>query len=364
MFEDVSDKFGKLKIPEGSLIRRLERIKISPASPKGAETVPTLFPDVVEQIRRAPDEISKRIKEVVTTKNEMIRANSESIRTLENQIKGIEQTVIYSKNGSDELKQRFDMIEKSVLELSSSFEVVSSTMSSFNSDNKIINIKISDIEHKIDELGARKSEVSSLVMDGLDNKIKGLEDSFEKLKKTVESKSIDENVLVQKVAGMVVERMNPKTRTTPIYGGKNGKVLQEQQQVSYESLNQITSENSKDEEKVRLSFIDNKPQTSVILINWIEFLMEKVGRNNLYNVLEYYIDIGWINNDVSTLMMTYASGIDYFVDRPSWKLLPEDHTKSLMFIEELRGKKLDKMVFSRFERDVKKILCAREVAMQ
>jgi len=25
------------------------------------------------------------------------------------------------------------------------------------------------------------------------------------------------------------------------------------------------------------------------------------------------------------------------VERPSWKLLPEDHTKSLLFIEQLRG---------------------------
>ncbi|MDP3103819.1 MAG: FlaD/FlaE family flagellar protein, partial [Candidatus Methanoperedens sp.] len=96
--------------------------------------------------------------------------------------------------------------------------------------------------------------------------------------------------------------------------------------------------------------------TSIILLNWIEFLMEKVGRNNLFDVLEYYIEIGWISEEVSSKMMAYASGIDYFVERPSWKLLPEDHTKSLLFIEQLRGKKVDKMLFSRLERDVDKII--------
>jgi flagellar protein FlaD len=44
------------------------------------------------------------------------------------------------------------------------------------------------------------------------------------------------------------------------------------------------------------------------------------------------------------------------VERPTWKLLPEDHTKSLLFIEQLRGRKVDKNLFSRLERDVDKII--------
>ncbi|MCZ7372818.1 MAG: flagella protein, partial [Candidatus Methanoperedens sp.] len=111
-----------------------------------------------------------------------------------------------------------------------------------------------------------------------------------------------------------------------------------------------------DESGIRLPYLDNRPETSIILLNWIEFLMEKVGRNNLFDVLEYYTEIGWISEEVSAKMMAYANGIDYYVERPTWKLLPEDHTKSLLFIEQLRGRKVDKNLFSRLERDVDKII--------
>jgi len=86
-----------------------------------------------------------------------------------------------------------------------------------------------------------------------------------------------------------------------------------------------------------------------------------VGRNNLAEILEYYIEIGWINEDVCSKMITYANGIDYYVERPTWKLLPEDHTKSLMFIEQLSGKKFDKNMFSRLERDAERVIRGNEI---
>lgn len=112
---------------------------------------------------------------------------------------------------------------------------------------------------------------------------------------------------------------------------------------------------------VKLQYLDNKAETSIILLNWIEFLLEKVGRNNLTEVLEYYIDIGWISEEVCEKMIAYANGIDYYVERPTWKLLPDDHTKSLMFIEQLKGKKLDKTMLSKLERDVEKVVRSTEV---
>ena len=115
------------------------------------------------------------------------------------------------------------------------------------------------------------------------------------------------------------------------------------------------------DENVKLQYLDNKAETSIILLNWIEFLLEKVGRNNLSEVLEYYIDIGWISEEVCEKMIAYANGIDYYVERPTWKLLPDDHTKSLMFIEQLKGKKLDKSMLSKVERDVEKVIRTNEV---
>jgi archaeal flagellar protein FlaD len=115
------------------------------------------------------------------------------------------------------------------------------------------------------------------------------------------------------------------------------------------------------DDNVKLQIIDNKAETSIILLNWIEFLLEKVGRNNLSEVLEYYIDIGWISEEVCEKMIAYANGIDYYVERPTWKLLPDDHTKSLMFIEQLKGRKLDKTMLSKLERDVEKVIRTNEI---
>ena len=72
MLDDLPLKFGKLKMPEGSLIKKLERIKKSTEVSYGRGS-PTLFPDVIEQLRRAPEEISRKIEEMVNTKAEQIK---------------------------------------------------------------------------------------------------------------------------------------------------------------------------------------------------------------------------------------------------------------------------------------------------
>lgn len=384
MFEDLSGKFGKLKMPEGSLIKKLERIKKSSETPYGKGGSPTLFPDVIEQLRRAPEEISKKIEEVVSAKTEMIKANSEAVKNLETQMNKIDQSIGSSKKDTDEFKNRLDKIDETVLELLSLYEVVSSTVNPFIGDkNNPMNEKIAEIEKKMNEIGTRTPEVPLNLIEDMENKFKGLENNIVELKKTFESKSIDENAIVEKVALMVVEQLKPQSRQKPIYGGMPQRPYQvpqqsfqmqqrpsdmqaspEQQpraagQIAPSASTQQAVPQYFEEENgqgVRLLFLDNRPETSIILLNWIEFLMEKVGRNNLFDVLEYYMEIGWISEEVSSKMMAYASGIDYFVERPSWKLLPEDHTKSLLFIEQLRGRKVDKMIFSRLERDVDKII--------
>ncbi len=361
MLEDLPEKLGKLKMPEGSLIKKLERIKKSTEVSYGRGS-PTLFPDVIEQLRRAPEEISRKIEEMVNTKAEMIKSNSEAIKNIEAQVSKIDQMVNSGKKGTDEFKERLDKIDETVLELLSLYEVVSSTVNPFVGDkDNPINQKLAEIEKKVEEYGQKKSEVPPDLMEEFESKIKGLENNIEELKKMVESKAIDENALAEKVTGLVVDRIRPQAKRRAGY---------EQAQSSQNPLpsataaQQVTSAPQyidDDENGVRLPYLDNRPETSIVLLNWIEFLMEKVGRNNLFDVLEYYIEIGWISEEVSAKMMAYANGIDYYVERPTWKLLPEDHTKSLLFIEQLRGRKIDKNLFSRLERDVDKIVRSSEI---
>lgn len=328
MFEDLS---GKLKMPEGSLIKKLERIKKSsspaPASPE--------IEQLREELKRAPEELNKKIDQLINSKTEEIKANSEAVKKLESQVSRLDQIISSGKKGTDEFKERLDKIDETVLELLSLYEVVSSTVNPFVDDkNNPVAQKLEEIERKVNEIGQRTPDIPQ----DIENKFRVLEAGMEELKKTVESNP-GNDALIEKVAGQVMEQIKPKA---------------DMQEIAKQAASQ-------EAEGAKLPSLDNRPETSIILLNWIEFLLEKVGRNNLIDILEYYIEIGWISEEVYSKMMDYANGIDYYVEKPTWKLLPEDHTKSLMFIEQLKGRKIDRNTFSRLERDLTKIMRSSEI---
>lgn len=363
MFEDLSGKFGKLKMPEGSLIKKLERIKKSSTAPEAKVPVSHGGIDLLgEQFKKASEDMTKKIEEMVSSKTEQLKASAEAVKTLESQVSKIDQMVTQEKKGKDEFKERLDKIDETVLELLSLYEVVSSTVNPFVGDKpNPVTEKLADIEKKVEELSQKAPEVPPNLTQDFESKFKSLENNMEELKKLVESNVANQDALVEKVAGLVVERLRPGHKT------KAGMLLTEQPLASNPAPGRVASANETvpmygdDGMGPRLAALDNRPETSIILLNWLEFLMEKVGRNNLMDVLEYYIDIGWISEEVSSKMMDYANGIDYYVERPTWKLLPEDHTKSLMFIEQLLGRKIDKNLFSKLERDVNKIVRSSEI---
>ena len=357
MFKDLSGKSG-LAMPEGSLIKKLERIKKASVTheTRGGDLSPDVIEKLREELKKTPEELNKKIEEMINSKSEQIKANAEAVKNIESQVSKLEQAVSSGKKGIDDFKSRLDKMDETVLELLSLYEVVSSTVNPFldNKENPITE-KLADIEKKVEELSQKTPEVPVNLTTDLDNKFKALESNMEDLKKMVDSNVVNEEALVEKVAGQVLEHIKPA-----VHSPKSGVSSIPQ---AARAFAQQTSEASRysEDQSVRLAFLDNRPETSVILLNWIQFLMEKVGRNNLIDILEYYIEIGWISEEVSSTMMDYANGIDYYVERPTWKLLPEDHTKSLMFIEQLKGKKIDKNLISRLERDLDKIIRSSEV---
>ena len=43
------------------------------------------------------------------------------------------------------------------------------------------------------------------------------------------------------------------------------------------------------------------------------------------------------------------------MEKPTWRLLPDDHTKSLLFIERLLGNKIDRARLNSVEREMTKV---------
>ena len=373
MFEDISEKLKKFKMPEESLIKKIERIKktpdagISSASSSIPSSSPTGPPsnasDISEQVKKAQEEMTQKIEEIVKSKTDLLNSSVESIKEFDAKINKLEGAVSNTKTSVGEFKDRLDKIDESLLELLSLYEVVSSTVNPFGGDKGMIpNEKLDQIEKRIDILAQKPSEIPTVIKEEYDIKFKALEGSLEELTQLVDSAPANQEDMIRNVSELVMERIKP------IIDQIKTMIEQQLQQVAIQTSaaapepgKAMVADTHYPDENIKLQYLDNKAETSIILLNWIEFLLEKVGRNNLSEVLEYYIDIGWISEEVCEKMLAYANGIDYYVERPTWKLLPDDHTKSLMFIEQLKGRKLDKTMLSKLERDVEKVIRTNEI---
>jgi len=142
-------------------------------------------------------------------------------------------------------------------------------------------------------------------------------------------------------------------------------------------------------ERPVLARIRNDYASVVLALRWVEFLFERVKRNKISALLDYYEDIGWISNEVKSNIMAYARGtvqdISAYdpdleedplgdVDLPDdvhtlddkgmiahrkfrkiteWKLSAEDHLKSLLFIKKMSGSRIDKDELNSLEQEIK-----------
>ncbi|CAG0985347.1 MAG: hypothetical protein OIN86_15935 [Candidatus Methanoperedens sp.] len=380
MFEDISEKLKKFKMPEESLIKKIERIKktpdagissttpsVSPSDTGSASAAPSAL-DISEQVKNAQEEMTRKIEEIVKSKTDQFNTSIEAIKEYDTKINKLEGAVSSTKTSVGEFKDRLDKIDESLLELLSLYEVVSSTVNPFVGDKGMVpNEKLDQLEKRIDIISQKPSEIPTNIKEEYDIKFKALEGSLEELTQLMDSTPLNNEDMIKNVAEQVMERIKPMIEQI-----KPMIEQQLQQTAALSSSLPISPDNGGTtgkispgsryhDENVKLQYLDNKAETSIILLNWIEFLLEKVGRNNLSEVLEYYIDIGWISEEVCEKMIAYANGIDYYVERPTWKLLPDDHTRSLMFIEQLKGKKLDKSMLLKLERDVEKVIRTNEV---
>lgn len=102
---------------------------------------------------------------------------------------------------------------------------------------------------------------------------------------------------------------------------------------------------TKEEEEVVLPEIDlTNPKVIQTILDWMQFIVERVGHTGVKEVLQYYVDIKWISPEVSEVLQRYADGIrvdvEPEVEQPV-QLDPEDHMKSLDYIlqvKEFQGK--------------------------
>jgi len=110
-----------------------------------------------------------------------------------------------------------------------------------------------------------------------------------------------------------------------------------------------------------LTEIPNNPESVIILMKWLQYLIDKCGRPNLTNILDYYVDIGWISQEAKISILDYSHGITekekkdesskkHITDLPS-----RDHIQSLIYIQKLKGLQFDKHFIDRIESELSRI---------
>lgn len=107
-----------------------------------------------------------------------------------------------------------------------------------------------------------------------------------------------------------------------------------------------------------LEQIPSNPESIIVIMKWLQYLVDKTGKNNLPDVLGYYVDISWISDDVRLDLLSYSKGITEDpaqVGTRSPHLPTRDHLQSLLFIQKLRGAELDERFLSKIERDMEKM---------
>lgn len=110
---------------------------------------------------------------------------------------------------------------------------------------------------------------------------------------------------------------------------------------------------------VKLASIPNTTKAMMFLLKWIEFMIERVGYDGLNDLLDYYVDIGWISEDVMFDVMRYAKGIKLYHEKADWRPIGymnvQDHLMSLLFIEALRTGRMNRDLLLEVERQIYRI---------
>jgi len=106
--------------------------------------------------------------------------------------------------------------------------------------------------------------------------------------------------------------------------------------------------------------IHNDPESIIVLMKWLQYLVDKIGKTYLPDVLGYYVDIGWITDDVRLDLLDYSKGITEEAKKPeTWKGSPnlpsKDHLQSFVYIQKLKGIQLDDRFVLKLEREMEKM---------
>lgn len=73
----------------------------------------------------------------------------------------------------------------------------------------------------------------------------------------------------------------------------------------------------------------------ILVFEWLEFMLEKVGYKGTMEALRYYQSINWVSESVESVLQEYASGCSVSSETMNETLSRDDHLLSLLYIARL-----------------------------
>lgn len=133
-----------------------------------------------------------------------------------------------------------------------------------------------------------------------------------------------------------------------------------------------------------LASIPHDHISNVLMLRWIEFLLQRVRREHILPLFDFYTEVNWISDEVKTKMITFVRGgvpdvTSYEPDDEEgfpdltvpagetkthhytpkvvdeWRLSADDHLKSYLFIQRILGETIDKNKLNKVEMEIRQI---------
>ncbi len=341
---------GMLKF-NGSLRKRVEKARELPQSKQ--EPAPKDQPshdsqvDAISLINEMKEAVFARLGTFENRLNEKDAAGTGAgNEDTEAKLSKLESAMSTIKNSVGEVNEKLGRHDEQITELLSLQEVVTTEINPFvEGKNPVTHEKVEQIEKDLAEL---KQNIPSGLKEEFDARVKAIEDKLELLVQANPG-AVDEEALIAKVSERVVEQLKPFLEQKPSQLDKPQQV-NPKPSVPFSNIKEAPVVKEHPEESgIKLTHIDGSSETVITLYNLIYFITDRVGQNSLFDVLRHYVDLGWITEEVGSVIMTYAKGLDC-VECPegtACALSAEDHMKVREYIERLSGKTPNKTVFLR-----------------
>lgn len=111
-----------------------------------------------------------------------------------------------------------------------------------------------------------------------------------------------------------------------------------------------------------LKDVPTDPESIIVLMKWLQYLIDKCGKDNLANILDYYVDIGWISQNAKISLIDYSNGIteesvkkEELSHKNITDLPSKDHIQSFIFIQKLKGLEFDRHFIDRIDSEINRI---------